>query len=102
MALQIYNTLNRRKEEFTPLEPGKVKMYACGVTVYDMCHIGHARSQVVFDVIFRTLKHKGFDVTYARNFTDVDDKIIARANEVGIGTPELSQQFIDLPRYMVS
>jgi len=95
MALQIYNTMHRRKAEFVPLQPGKVGMYVCGVTVYDMCHIGHGRSQVVFDVIFRMLKHKGLNVTYVRNFTDVDDKIIARANERGIGTQELAEQVID-------
>ncbi|MDP8224482.1 MAG: cysteine--tRNA ligase [Candidatus Lernaella stagnicola] len=95
MALVVYNTQSRTKEEFTPLQPNKVGMYVCGVTVYDFCHIGHARSQVVFDVVFRWLKHKGYDVTYVRNFTDVDDKIIARANERGVPTTELAQQYID-------
>ena len=94
MALMVYNTLSRAKEEFTPLTPGKVRMYVCGVTVYDHSHVGHARSQVVFDVIFRWLLHRGYDVTYARNFTDVDDKIINRANERGIPPPELARQFI--------
>lgn len=94
MALTLYNTQSRRKEEFVPLEPGKVRMYVCGITVYDLCHIGHARSQVVFDTIFRTLRHKGFDVHYARNFTDVDDKIINRANERGIAPEDLARQFI--------
>ena len=83
MGLRIHNTLTRKKEEFQPIEPGKVRMYVCGVTVYDMCHIGHARSVVLFDVIYRYLKVKGFDVTYVRNFTDVDDKIINRANTLG-------------------
>ena len=95
MALKVYNTMHRRKEEFVPLEPEHVRMYVCGVTVYDQCHIGHARSQVVFDVIYRYLQHKGNKVTYVRNFTDIDDKIIERANERGVSTQELSQQYID-------
>jgi len=95
MPLKIYNTLKRAKEEFVPLTPGKVGMYVCGVTVYDYCHIGHARSQVVFDVISRYLRHIGLKVTYVRNFTDVDDKIIARANERGVECRTLSQEFID-------
>ncbi|MCZ7582505.1 MAG: cysteine--tRNA ligase [Deltaproteobacteria bacterium] len=84
MALRFYNTMTREKEEFVPLEPGRVRMYVCGATVYDKCHIGHARSQIVFDTIFRYLMHKGFEVTYVRNFTDIDDKIIARSNERGV------------------
>jgi len=76
MPLRIYNTLTRKKEEFQPLKEGKVGMYVCGVTVYDFSHIGHARAAVVFDVIFRYLKYKGYEVTYVRNYTDVDDKII--------------------------
>lgn len=95
MTLKVYNTMGRRKVEFAPLETGKVRMYVCGVTVYDQCHIGHGRSAVVFDVMFRYLRHLGFEVTYVRNFTDVDDKIIARANERGISTKELSEQYID-------
>lgn len=83
MGLQVYNTLTKTKEEFIPLEPGKVRLYVCGVTVYDHCHIGHARSAIVFDVIVRFLKHLGYEVTYVRNFTDVDDKIIRRAHEEG-------------------
>jgi cysteinyl-tRNA synthetase len=94
MALQIYNTLTRRKEGFEPLQPGKVRMYVCGPTVYDLCHIGHARSVVVFDVIFRYLVRSGFDVTYVRNFTDVDDKIIKRAAELGEDPAALAQRFI--------
>jgi len=81
MALQVYNTLTKRKEEFVPLEPGKVRLYVCGVTVYDLGHIGHARSAIVFDVIYRYLTHLGFDVTYVRNFTDIDDKILRRCSE---------------------
>jgi cysteinyl-tRNA synthetase len=81
MELQLYNTLTRKKEPFVTLEPGKVKLYVCGITVYDRCHIGHARSAIVFDVIYRYLMHRGYEVTYIRNFTDIDDKIIRRANE---------------------
>lgn len=94
MALRIYSTLSRKKQEFEPINPGKVGMYVCGVTVYDMCHIGHARSIVLFDVIYRYLLSKGFDVTYVRNFTDVDDKIINRANELGEDWKSLAERFI--------
>ncbi len=83
MALQVYNTLTGKKEEFVPLEPGRVRMYVCGITVYDLCHIGHARSAVVFDVIYRYLLSLDYKVTYVRNFTDIDDKIIRRAAEEG-------------------
>ena len=76
MALRVYNTLTGEKETFVPLVPGRVGMYVCGVTVYDYCHIGHARAGVAFDIIFRYLKYAGFDVTYVRNYTDIDDKII--------------------------
>ena len=81
--LKIYNDLTNQKEAFVPLEPGKVRMYVCGMTVYDLCHLGHARVMVVFDVVYRYLKRQGFDVTYIRNITDIDDKIINRANENG-------------------
>ncbi len=94
MSLRVYNTLSGKKEDFEPLEPGKVKMYVCGVTVYDYCHIGHARANIVFDVIFRYLQYIGFVTTYVRNYTDVDDKIIKRANERGITSQELSEEFI--------
>jgi len=94
MTLKVYNTLTRRKEDFVPITPGKVGIYACGVTVYDICHMGHARSAVVFDVIARYLRYRGFDVTYVKNFTDVDDKIIARANEEGKGISEITEQYI--------
>ena len=94
MTIRIYNTLTKKKEIFEPLEPGKVKMYVCGPTVYDSCHIGHARSVVVFDVIFRYFKSKGYEVIYVRNFTDIDDKIINRANEIGIDTKTLSEKYI--------
>ncbi|GMV38929.1 MAG: cysteine--tRNA ligase [Myxococcales bacterium] len=92
--MKLYNTLTRQKDTFEPLEPGKVRMYVCGVTVYDMCHIGHARFLVAFDVIYRTLRHLGYQVTYVRNFTDVDDKIIKRANERGVSCQALTEQFI--------
>lgn len=94
MSLRVYNTLKGQKEEFKSLEPGKVKMYVCGVTVYDYCHIGHARANIVFDIIYRYLQFAGYDVTYVRNYTDVDDKIIKRANERGISSKELSEEFI--------
>jgi cysteinyl-tRNA synthetase len=94
MSLRVYNTQSGRKEEFKPLQPGRVGMYVCGVTVYDYCHIGHARANIVFDVVFRYLKYSGYEVTYVRNYTDIDDKIINRANERGIDSKELAEQFI--------
>ena len=95
MAIRVYNTLSRSKEAFEPMTPGQVRMYVCGPTVYDSCHIGHARSIVVFDVIYRYLMLRGYAVTYARNFTDVDDKIINRANELGVSPKELAEKYID-------
>jgi len=80
---EIYNTLARDKQNFVPIVPGKVGMYVCGMTVYDYCHLGHARVMVVFDMVYRWLKHCGFAVTYVRNITDIDDKIIKRAAENG-------------------
>ncbi len=94
MSLRVYNTMTGRKEDFKPLVPGKVGMYVCGVTVYDYCHIGHARANIVFDIIYRYLKFSGFDVNYVRNYTDVDDKIIKRANERGIDSQALANEFI--------
>lgn len=94
MALQVYNTLAKKKEEFVPLEPGKIRLYVCGITVYDYCHIGHARSVIVFDVIYRYLLHLGYDVTYVRNFTDIDDKIIRRANQEGTDYRTIADRFI--------
>ena len=93
--MKIYNTLTGKKEEFVPLIPNKVKVYACGVTVYDHCHIGHARNAVVFDVIRRYLRYKGFDVTYVRNFTDIDDKIINRAKQEGSTWDEVARKYTD-------
>jgi len=95
MTLQIHNTLTRRKEPFKPLEPGKIRMYVCGNTVYDYAHIGHARVMVSFDVIVRYLRFAGWDVTYARNITDIDDKIINRANENGEPFTALTARMID-------
>jgi cysteinyl-tRNA synthetase len=92
--LQIYNSLTRQKEAFQPIEPGKVRMYVCGMTVYDYCHLGHARVMVVFDVVYRYLRELGYDVTYVRNITDIDDKIIRRAAENGETFPELTERFI--------
>ncbi|MEK9712618.1 MAG: cysteine--tRNA ligase [Thalassolituus sp.] len=94
MTLKIFNTLSRQKEEFKPLVPGKVGMYVCGMTVYDFCHLGHARVMVAFDVIARYLRHRGFDVNYIRNITDIDDKIIKRANENGEAFDALTERFI--------
>ncbi len=94
MGLKVYNTISGKKEDFQPVDEGKVRFYACGVTVYDYCHIGHARSAVVFDTLYRYLRTKGYDVTYVRNFTDIDDKMINRANEEGITVPELADRFI--------
>ena len=92
--LKIYNTLARRKQDFVPIEPGKVRMYVCGMTVYDYCHLGHARVMVVFDMVQRWLRASGLDVTYVRNITDVDDKIIRRALDNGETIGELTQRFI--------
>ena len=95
MALRIYNDLTNQKEEFKPISDGKVRMYVCGMTVYDFCHLGHARMIVAFDVVYRYLKARGWDVTYVRNITDIDDKIIARANELGEPFTELTGRFIN-------
>ena len=91
----IYNTMTKKKEEFVPQVPGQVGMYACGITAYDLCHIGHARSAVVFDVIARYLEFKGNKVTFVRNFTDVDDKIINRANQEQVSSREISERYIE-------
>ncbi|MCQ2055947.1 MAG: cysteine--tRNA ligase [archaeon] len=94
MPLIVYNTLSNKREEFIPIEKGKVKMYVCGVTVYDDIHMGHARSIISFDVVARYLKYKGYDVTYVTNFTDVDDKIIIKATQENIEPLELSKRYI--------
>ena len=92
--LKIYNTLSREKQDFVPIEPGKVRMYVCGMTVYDYCHLGHARVLVVFDMVQRWLRASGLEVTYVRNITDIDDKIIKRANENGETIGQLTNRFI--------
>lgn len=92
--MQIYNTMTRRKEPFTPLEPGKVRMYVCGMTVYDYCHLGHARVMVAFDVITRYLRQRGYEVTYVRNITDIDDKILKRADDNGETIEALTTRMI--------
>ena len=92
--MQLYNTLSRRKESFKPLVPGKVGLYACGVTVYDDCHLGHARSCVVFEVLVRYLRRRGYQVTWVRNFTDIDDKILRRAQELGQSWKEVAERHI--------
>ncbi len=94
MALRIYNSLTRRKEEFVPLEPGNAGIYVCGVTVYDEIHIGHARTLIAFDAVVRYLRHLGYQVNYVRNFTDIDDKIIKRAHEEGIESAALAERYI--------
>ena len=95
MALVLYNTLTRKKEPFEPLQKGKIGIYVCGVTVYDQSHLGHAKSAINFDVIVRYLRHKGYEVRHVTNFTDVDDKIINRAKELGIEPLILSKSMID-------
>lgn len=95
MGILIHNTLTGKKEPLQPIEPGHVKLYVCGITSYDYCHIGHARSSLAFDMIVRYLKYRDYKVTYVRNFTDIDDKIIKRANEQGTAPEELAQRFID-------
>ena len=93
--IKIYNTLAREKQDFVPIVPGKVRLYVCGMTVYDFCHLGHARVMVVFDMVTRWLRASGLDVTYVRNITDIDDKIIKRAQENGESIRSLTQRFID-------
>ena len=95
MSLRIYNTLTRAVEPFAPIEPGHVRMYVCGMTIYDLCHVGHARMMMAFDVVQRWLKASGFRVTYVRNITDIEDKIIKRALERGISIRQLTDEMID-------
>jgi len=95
MAMKIHNSMSKTKEEFKPIDGNEVKMYACGITVYDDCHIGHAKQAVTFDIIKRYLEYKGYKVTYARNYTDVDDKIIARANSLNMNALVYSKDRID-------
>ncbi|MDO8527362.1 MAG: cysteine--tRNA ligase [Deltaproteobacteria bacterium] len=94
MPIRVYNSLTQKKEEFIPIKKGKVKMYVCGITPYDACHLGHARAAVAFDVIYRYLKHVGLDVMYVRNYTDIDDKIINRSKESGLPWKEITERYI--------
>ncbi len=93
--MQLYNSLTRKKEAFTPVNPGKVSLYSCGITAYDLSHIGHARSAVVFDILVRYLRSLGYDVTFIRNFTDIEDKIINRANEQGVPWQQVVETYIN-------
>lgn len=95
MSIKIYNTLSKQKEEFVPIEPGKVRMYVCGPTVYNLIHIGNARPMIVFDTVRRYMEHKGYEVNYVSNFTDVDDKIIKKAVEEGVDASVISQRYIE-------
>src|SRR5215207_1513645 len=92
MTLRIYNTLSRETEDFQPIEPNHVRMYVCGMTIYDLCHVGHARFLLAFDMVFRWLQTLGYRVDYVRNITDIDDKIIKRALERGIAIRQLTDE----------
>ena len=96
MPQKIFNTKTRQKEVFQPIEEGAVGMYVCGITAYDVCHVGHARAAVVFDVIFRHFRARGYRVTYVKNFTDIDDKIIDRANREGVTITDITDRYIRL------
>ena len=95
MTLRIYNTLSRGKEDFQTIEPGMVTMYVCGPTVYGQAHVGHAMSALVFDIIRRYLEYRGYQVQHAMNYTDVDDKIINKANQIGMDPIKLAEKYID-------
>ena len=92
--MKLFNTLTRRKEEFVPLEEGKVRMYVCGPTVYNLIHIGNARPMIIFDTVRRYMEYKGYEVNFVSNFTDVDDKIIKKAIEEGVSAQEISERYI--------
>ena len=92
--MKIYNTLTRQKEDFKPIEEGKVRMYSCGPTVYNYFHIGNARPFIIFDTLRRYLEYLGYEVKFVQNFTDIDDKMINKANELGITVKELAEQYI--------
>src|ERR687897_3234885 len=94
MAISVYSTLTRRMEPLGTRRPGEGGIYSCGVTVYDLSHVGHARSALVFDVVVRYLRARGYRVTFVRNYTDVDDKIIRRANAEGVATSVISERYI--------
>jgi cysteinyl-tRNA synthetase len=100
MALRIYNTLTRQKEPFQTLVPGQVSLYVCGPTVYDKAHIGHAMSSLVFDIIRRYLEYRGYQVRHVMNYTDVDDKIIQRANQTGQDPFKLAERYIENMRHL--
>ena len=93
--MKIYNTLTRKKEDFVPIEPGKVRMYVCGPTVYNLIHIGNARPMIFFDTVRRYFEYKDYKVNYVSNFTDVDDKIIKKANEEGVDASVISERYIE-------
>ncbi len=95
MSIQVYNSLTKQKEPFIPIEEGKVKMYVCGPTVYNYIHIGNARPPIVYDMVRRYLEYRGYEVTYISNFTDVDDKIIRAANELGEDVLDVANRFIE-------
>ena len=95
MALRIYNTMTSKKEDFVPLLEKHVRMYVCGITAYDLCHIGHARSTIIFDMIYRYLRYRGYEVIFVRNFTDIDDKIIKRANQEGVEYKTIAEKYIN-------
>ena len=92
--MKIFNSITRKKDEFCSLKPGQITMYVCGMTVYDLCHIGHARVMVFFDIVRRWFEAKGFTVTYVRNITDIDDKIISRAIRENVGINEYTSKYI--------
>ena len=94
--MKLFNTMSMQKEEFVPIEPGKVRMYACGPTVYNYIHVGNARPIIMFDVLRRYLEYRGYEVTFVQNFTDVDDKIIKRANEEGITSEEVAIDSVEM------
>ncbi len=96
MSQKIFNTATRKKEVLKPIKEGTVSIYVCGITAYDVCHIGHARAAVVFDVVVRHLRARGYDVTYVKNFTDIDDKIIDRAKKENVSITEISERYINL------
>mgnify|MGYP000231804892 CR=1 FL=1 len=93
-GMKLYNTLTKQKEEFVPLEEGKVRMYVCGPTVYNLIHIGNARPMIIFDTVRRYMEYKGYEVNFVSNFTDVDDKIIKKAIEEGVSAQEISERYI--------
>ena len=93
--MKLFNTMTRQKEEFVPITPGEVKMYCCGPTVYNYIHVGNARPMILFDVLRRYLEYRGYQVTFVQNFTDVDDKIINRANEEGTTSQAISEKYIE-------